>query len=156
MNLIQFLAMKLHQGPVFINGIVNSTEVLVHSKTNFVKVVQNQYGMVNSTELEWSQNKFREGRLKSVFIPQTIDAVRQLILQDRHVTYREIETILGNSGTSINSILHEYLTVKKICAPWIPHNLSIAQKNQSNRVIDNWFKRLQTGINLNGIYFEKQ
>ena len=36
MNLIQFLAMKLRQAQV------NSAEVLVLSKTNFVKVVQNQ------------------------------------------------------------------------------------------------------------------
>ena len=41
MNLIQFLAMKLHQKPVFIDGMVNSTVVVVYSKTNFVKVVQN-------------------------------------------------------------------------------------------------------------------
>ena len=80
------------------------------------------------------QDEFREGRPKSVVVPETIDAVRQLILQDRHVTYREIETTLGISGTSIHSILHEHLTVKKICSRWIPHNLSIAQKNQSIRV----------------------
>ena len=42
MNLIQFLAMKLHQGPVFIDVMENLTEVVVQSKTNFVKVVQNQ------------------------------------------------------------------------------------------------------------------
>ena len=42
MNLIQFLAMKFHQGPVFIDGILNSTEVVVHSKMNFMKVVPNQ------------------------------------------------------------------------------------------------------------------
>ena len=30
-NVIQFFAMKLHQGPVFIDGMVNSTEVVVHS-----------------------------------------------------------------------------------------------------------------------------
>ena len=42
MNLIQFSVMKLHQGPVFIDGMINSTEVVVHSKTNFVNVVQNQ------------------------------------------------------------------------------------------------------------------
>ena len=66
MNLIQFLAMKLHQGLVFmVNGMVNSTEVVVHST-----------------------NEFRESRLKSVVVPKTINAVRQLILQDRHVTYR--------------------------------------------------------------------
>ena len=57
--------------------------------------------------------------------------MRQLILQGRHVTYREIETTLGISGTSIHSILHKYLTLKKICSRWIPHNLTIAQKNQS-------------------------
>lgn len=36
------------------------------------------------------QDEFREGRPKSVFVPETIDAVRELIMQDRHVTYREI------------------------------------------------------------------
>ena len=40
MNLIQFLAMKLHQGSVFIDGMENSPEVVVHSKAKFVKVVQ--------------------------------------------------------------------------------------------------------------------
>ena len=78
------------------------------------------------------QDEFRECRPKSFVVPETIDAVRQRILQDRHVTYREIET--GISRTSIHSILHEHLTVIKICWRWIPHNLSIAQKNQSMRV----------------------
>ena len=54
------------------------------------------------------QDEFREGRPKSVVFPETIDAVRQLILQDRHVTYREIETTLGIIGSSIDSILHEH------------------------------------------------
>ena len=58
-------------------------------------------------------NEFREDRAKSVVVPKTIDAVRQQILQDCHVTYYEIETTLGISGTSIHSILNEYLTVKK-------------------------------------------
>ena len=40
MNLIQFLAMKLNQGPVFNDGMVNSIEVVIHSKTNFEKVIQ--------------------------------------------------------------------------------------------------------------------
>ena len=73
-------------------------------------------------------DEFREGRPKSVVVPKNIDAVRELILQDRHVTYREIEVTLNISGTSIHSILHEHLAVKKICSRWIPHNLTIAQK----------------------------
>ena len=72
------------------------------------------------------QGEFREGRQKSVVVPETTDALHQLTLQDHHVTYREIETTLGITGTSIHSILYEHLTVKKICLPWIPHNLSIA------------------------------
>ena len=80
------------------------------------------------------QDEFREGCPKSVAVPETTDAVRQLVLQDRRVTYREIETTLGISGTIIHSILHEHLTVKKICSRWMPQNLSIAQKNQSVRV----------------------
>ena len=104
MNLIQFLAMKLHRW----------------------------YGEFNRGRSSL-QDEFLEGRPKSVVVPETIDAVRQLILQERHVTYREIETTLV-SGSSIHSMLHEYLTVKKICSRWIPHNLSIAQRNQSIRV----------------------
>ena len=105
------------------------------------------------------QDEFREGRPKSVVVPETIDAVRQMILQDRHVTYREIETTIGISGTSIYSILHEHLTVKKICSRWIPHNSAIAQKNQSIRVakvLRQWVKRMQLFVDLNGEYLEKQ
>ena len=45
--------MKLHQGPVFIDGMVNSAEVV---------------------------DEFRESRPKSVVVPETIDAVLQLML----------------------------------------------------------------------------
>ena len=69
MNLIQFLVMKLHQEPVLIDGILNSTD-------------------------SSPQDEFRDRYPKSVVVPETIDALRQLILQDRHVSYREIETTL--------------------------------------------------------------
>ena len=59
------------------------------------------------------QDEFVEGRPKSVVVPETIDSVRQLTLQDRHVTYSEIEAILGISGTSIHSILHPKQTKPK-------------------------------------------
>ena len=59
------------------------------------------------------EHEFREGRSKSFVVPKTIDAKGQLILQDRHVTYHGTETTLGISGTSIHSILHELLIVKK-------------------------------------------
>ena len=43
---------------------------------------------------EFNQDEFHEVRPKSVAVLENIYAVRQLILQDRHVGYREIETTL--------------------------------------------------------------
>ena len=54
--------------------------------------------------------------------------VPELIMQDRHVTYREIEASLGISCTSIHSILHVKLAVKNISSHWIPYNLIKVQK----------------------------
>ena len=113
------------------------------------------YGKVNRGRSSL-RDEYREGRPKSVVVLETIDAVRQLILQDRHVTYRQIETTLGISDTSIHSILHEHLTVKQICSHWISNNLQSLKKiNQSEwqKCFDNWFKRKQKCIDLNG---EKQ
>lgn len=41
------------------------------------------------------QNEGREGRPKSDVVLQTIDAWHELILQDFHVTYLEIEALVG-------------------------------------------------------------
>ena len=60
---------------------------------------------------------------------ENIDAVQKLIMQDRHVTYCEIETTLGISSTSIYKILHDHLAVKKVCSRWISHNLTKSQKD---------------------------
>ena len=43
--------------------------------------------------------------------------VRALIMQDPHVPFCEIESSLGISPSSIHSILHEHLAVKKIRSP---------------------------------------
>ena len=63
-------------------------------------------------------------------VPENINAVHELLEQDRHVTYRKIKASLAISMTSIYKILHEHLAIKKICARWIPHNLTNAQKNE--------------------------
>lgn len=68
--------------------------------------------------------------------------VRELILQDRHVTYGEIETTLSVSGTSIHSTLHKYETVTKICSRWIPQNILIVQEKAR---ID-WSKKIPKKI----------
>lgn len=73
-------------------------------------------------------DRHREGRPKTAVTQENIDAVRQLIVEDRHATYREIEASLSISGTSVHSILHGHLGVKKLISRWIPHLLSEDQK----------------------------
>lgn len=48
-----------------------------------------------------------------------------LIMQDRHVTHREIGAFLDIWMTSIHKILLEHLGVKRICLRCISHNKSL-------------------------------
>lgn len=73
-------------------------------------------------------DEFRGGRPSTSVVAKNIDAVRQMIEMDRHVTYREIASTLGIDMKQISTILHDHLAVKKLCARWIPHNLTEAQK----------------------------
>ncbi|GFS88258.1 hypothetical protein NPIL_702731 [Nephila pilipes] len=100
---------------------------LYSDKAPSYSTVRNWYNEFNRGRCS-IQDESRAGRPKSVVVPEKINAVRELIKQDRHVTYREIEASLDISMTSINKILHEHLSVKKICSRWIPHNLTNAQK----------------------------
>ena len=61
-------------------------------------------------------------------LPGNIDVVPELIMQDGHVIYNEIEASLRISSTIIHSRLHEHLEVKTICSLWIPHNLTNIEK----------------------------
>ena len=55
------------------------------------------------------KDEVREGRPKTAVASDNIYAVRELIMQDCHVTYREIQLSLGISATNIQSILHEQI-----------------------------------------------
>ena len=70
----------------------------------------------------------REGRPKTAITQENINAVQKLIEEDRHVTYREIQTSLGIGMSQIQKILHDELWVRKLISRWVPHNLSEEQK----------------------------
>ncbi|CAH1959025.1 unnamed protein product [Acanthoscelides obtectus] len=56
----------------------------------------------------------RVGAPKTAVTQENVDPVRKLIIEDRHVTYREIEASLKISKTSIQKISHEELGVRKL------------------------------------------
>ncbi|CAH2000280.1 unnamed protein product [Acanthoscelides obtectus] len=70
----------------------------------------------------------RVGAPKPAVTQENVDAVRKLIIEDRHVTYREIEASLKISKTSIQKMLLEELLVRKLVSRWIPHLLTEEQK----------------------------
>ncbi|CAH2010680.1 unnamed protein product [Acanthoscelides obtectus] len=70
----------------------------------------------------------RVGAPKTAVTQENVDAVRKLIIEDRHVTYREIEASLKISKISIQKIVHEELGVRKLVSRWIPHLLTEEQK----------------------------
>ena len=103
MHLIKFLVMKLHQGPGFMDGIVNSIEVLVHSKTNFLKVVQHQ--LLFRKPLMLCANWYCK------IVKWPIMRLRPLALM----------------GPAYTQYCMNIWLPKKIYSLWIPQNLSIAQ-----------------------------
>ena len=78
-------------------------------------------------ERRYLKYKIREDPPKTAVVPENMDAARELIMQYRPLTYREIKASLSVSSSSIQQILHEHLAVKS-CSRWIQHNLTIAQK----------------------------
>ena len=89
------------------------------------------------------KDEVREGRPKTAVLSENIDVVREVVMQDHHVTYREIEAFLGISATSIHSILHEHLAVKNICfrfriihvANTTDEFLTISNQNQATIIV---------------------
>ena len=63
----------------------------------------------------------RSGRPSASVTKQTIDAVRKIIEDDPHSTFQQIEGILDISFKAINSIIHDYLNLRKVCSRWVPH-----------------------------------
>lgn len=96
MNSNHFLAKKLYQESVFVDGLRNSIDA---------------YSV---------KDEFREGRPKSVVTPENIDSVCELILQDRHVRLSQPWGVSGINitekmqWTSVHSTLLEHLVIIKI------------------------------------------
>ena len=57
-----------------------------------------------------------------------INAVRLMLDDDLHVTYRQIEFSLGINSSTVYSILRNHLKLWKVCLRRVPHSLTNDQK----------------------------
>jgi [histone H3]-lysine36 N-dimethyltransferase SETMAR len=78
----------------------------------------------------------RSGRPSTAVTDENINAVRALVGENRHVTYQEIETILGIGSAAVRNILHERLGYRKVCSRWVPHRLT--EKHMEAREMRSW------------------
>ncbi|CAH1966315.1 unnamed protein product [Acanthoscelides obtectus] len=106
------------------------------------------YGEFKRGRVSFSDDP-RVGAPKTAVTQENVDAVRKLIIEDRHVTYREIEASLKISKTSIQKILHEELGVRKLVSRWIPHLLSEEQKAVRVNWCQKTLDRFNSGISKN-------
>ncbi|EGI62988.1 FLJ37770-like protein [Acromyrmex echinatior] len=59
-------------------------------------------------------DEFREGHPSTSVVATNVDAVREIIERDRHMTYREIQASLDIDMKAIHTILHDHLSVWKL------------------------------------------
>jgi len=72
----------------------------------------------------------RIGRYKTATIPEIIDQIHELILEDRRISAKSIAELLGISRKRVGSIIHEDLYMRKLSAKWVPKCLNADQKRQ--------------------------
>ena len=72
----------------------------------------------------------RSGRPKTVYIPEIIDQIHELILEDRWISAKSIAEQPGTSREWFGSIIHEDLDMWKLSVQWVPKCLNADQKRQ--------------------------
>jgi len=72
----------------------------------------------------------RPGRPKTVTIPEIIDQIHELILEDRRISAKSIAEQLDISREWVESIIHEDLDMRKLSAKWAPKCLNADLKLQ--------------------------
>ncbi|KAF7265666.1 hypothetical protein GWI33_020750 [Rhynchophorus ferrugineus] len=70
------------------------------------------------------------GRPKEVVTDENIKKIHIMILNDRKLNLNEITDTLKLSTKPVHHIIHEYLDMRKLCAKWVPRDLTFDLKQQ--------------------------
>lgn len=85
----------------------------------------------------------RSGRPKSASTPENITQIQDIIYEDRRVAVDDIVDTLGISHGSVYHILTDVLGMRKICANWVPHSLTMEQKRDRVRLSQQHLRRFK-------------
>jgi len=75
----------------------------------------------------------RLGRPVEVIMPEMIEKIHRIVMEDRRMKVRDIAEIVGISVDRMHNILHKKLEMKKLCARWVPRLLTIDQNRLHSR-----------------------
>ena len=109
----------------------------VENATNIHKRLSNVYGKSSpsySTVASWVSEfkrvrkdlngEPRPGRPVSQSTAENVDKVHQLVLENRKISIECIVQETGLSTGTVHTILHEHLSMSKVCARWVPKMLT--------------------------------
>ena len=88
------------------------------------------------------------GRPSTSKTDNNVEIVRALVRSDRRLTVRMIASELNLKHTSVHQILSEELTMKKLCAKFVPKKLTIEQKDNRKDVCHHLLERIQRDRNF--------
>ncbi|UYV83596.1 hypothetical protein LAZ67_23001579 [Cordylochernes scorpioides] len=54
--------------------------------------------------------------------------VRFLLMEDRRITYQQLDKNVGIGSAAINTIINDHLKYRKLVSRWVPHSLTEDQK----------------------------
>ena len=102
----------------------------VHGSSNISQAtVYRWYKHFNSGNFDVN-DEHRSGRPRSGITPENISAVLNCINEDARYTLEDLARIVGISTATVHRILTKHIKVSKVCARWVPHILTDAQKAQ--------------------------
>jgi hypothetical protein len=98
----------------------------------------------------------RSGRPSTATNDDKQEQVRSMILTDRRITVRDTASTLDTSEGSAHSMVHDILGFLKVCAQWVPKELTAVHKQncvdisshlleQYHNEGDNFLNRIITG-----------
>jgi [histone H3]-lysine36 N-dimethyltransferase SETMAR len=78
--------------------------------------------------LEDLEDNPRAGRPITATTDANVKVIRELIDNNPHITYAQIEAETSLNPDCIHRIIHDHLRMRKLTSRWVPHELTAAQK----------------------------
>lgn len=112
-----------------------------------LKMLQKAYGdsAMSQTQVYYWYKEFKEGRLEVEDLPhdrrpqsscseENIEKVKEMVLENRRVTVREIAEDINISVGSAHTIIHDVLDMRRVSARLVPRLLNFYQKEHRKSV----------------------